>query len=85
MFRPPRADADRRHPGDRRRHHVLDRPAVRERDRAAIWFDDCPISEADGVKIGRGNAITLFKLDSEAAREEVAGRSRVQMPRAFAL
>jgi gamma-resorcylate decarboxylase len=32
-------------------------------DHAAIWFDDCPISEADRVKIGRTNAERLFKLE----------------------
>jgi predicted TIM-barrel fold metal-dependent hydrolase len=32
-------------------------------DHAAIWFDDCTISEADREKIGRTNAIKLFKLD----------------------
>ena len=31
-------------------------------DHAAIWFDDCPIAEADRVKIGRSNAEKLFKL-----------------------
>jgi 2,3-dihydroxybenzoate decarboxylase len=33
-------------------------------DHAAIWFDDCPISEADRLKIGRTNAERLFKLNS---------------------
>jgi gamma-resorcylate decarboxylase len=32
-------------------------------DHAAIWFDDCSISEADRLKIGRTNAARLFKLD----------------------
>jgi len=31
-------------------------------DHAAIWFDDCSISEADREKIGRTNAARLFKL-----------------------
>ena len=31
-------------------------------DHAAIWFDAATISEADRMKIGRGNAIRLFKL-----------------------
>lgn len=31
-------------------------------DHAAIWFDHTSISEADRIKIGRGNAIELFKL-----------------------
>ena len=33
-------------------------------DHAAIWFDACPISEDDRRKIGRGNALRLFKLES---------------------
>ena len=33
-------------------------------DHAAIWFDDCAISEADRLKIGRTNAQRLFKLNS---------------------
>lgn len=32
-------------------------------DHAAIWFDNAAISEADRIKIGRSNAIRLFKLD----------------------
>ena len=31
-------------------------------DHAAQWFDACPISEADRSKIGRDNAVKLFKL-----------------------
>jgi 2,3-dihydroxybenzoate decarboxylase len=31
-------------------------------DHAALWFDACPISEADRLKIGRTNAERLFKL-----------------------
>ncbi|HSV51874.1 MAG TPA: amidohydrolase family protein [Burkholderiaceae bacterium] len=31
-------------------------------DHAANWFDDAPISEADRQKIGRRNAVKLFKL-----------------------
>ena len=31
-------------------------------DHAARWFDAAPISEADRLKIGRGNAMRLFKL-----------------------
>jgi 2,3-dihydroxybenzoate decarboxylase len=34
-------------------------------DHAAIWFDACPISEADRLKIGRTNARRLFKLGNE--------------------
>jgi 2,3-dihydroxybenzoate decarboxylase len=34
-------------------------------DHAAIWFDGCPISEADRLKIGRTNARRLFKLGNE--------------------
>ncbi len=32
-------------------------------DHAAIWFDACPISEDDRRKIGRGNALRLFRLE----------------------
>ncbi len=32
-------------------------------DHAAIWFDNAPISEADRLKIGRTNAMKLFKLE----------------------
>lgn len=32
-------------------------------DRACGWFDQCPISEADRVKIGRLNARRLFRLE----------------------
>jgi predicted TIM-barrel fold metal-dependent hydrolase len=32
-------------------------------DHAADWFDGASISEADRLKIGRGNARALFKLD----------------------
>ena len=35
-------------------------------DHAAIWFDSASISEADRVKIGRSNAVRLFKLDLPA-------------------
>ena len=31
-------------------------------DHAAKWFDTCPISENDRLKIGRTNALQLFKL-----------------------
>ena len=31
-------------------------------DHAALWFDSCTISEGDRLKIGRGNAERLFKL-----------------------
>jgi len=31
-------------------------------DHAAIWFDAATISEADRMKIGRTNAVKLFKL-----------------------
>jgi 2,3-dihydroxybenzoate decarboxylase len=30
---------------------------------AAEWFDNLPIAETDKLKIGRTNAIKLFKLD----------------------
>ena len=32
-------------------------------DHAAIWFDDCTISEADRLKIGRTNSMKLFNID----------------------
>jgi len=32
-------------------------------DHGTDWFDTCPISESDRIKIGRGNARRLFKLD----------------------
>jgi 2,3-dihydroxybenzoate decarboxylase len=32
-------------------------------DHAANWFDSCPISENDRLKIGRTNAMRLFKLN----------------------
>jgi predicted TIM-barrel fold metal-dependent hydrolase len=31
-------------------------------EEAAEWFDNCPISEPDRVKIGRHNAAKLFNL-----------------------
>ena len=31
-------------------------------DHAAVWFDACPISENDRLKIGRENARRLFRL-----------------------
>jgi 2,3-dihydroxybenzoate decarboxylase len=34
-------------------------------DHAAKWFDACPISESDRLKIGRTNAVRLFKLGKE--------------------
>jgi gamma-resorcylate decarboxylase len=32
-------------------------------DHAARWFDSCPISENDRLKVGRTNAMRLFKLN----------------------
>jgi 2,3-dihydroxybenzoate decarboxylase len=34
-------------------------------DHAAHWFDSCPISESDRLKIGRANAMRLFKLGKD--------------------
>jgi gamma-resorcylate decarboxylase len=34
-------------------------------DHAAKWFDDCPIAENDRQKIGRTNALRLFRLGNE--------------------
>jgi 2,3-dihydroxybenzoate decarboxylase len=39
-------------------------------EEAAAWFDNCPISEPDRIKIGRENAVKLFNLKT-AARELV--------------
>jgi gamma-resorcylate decarboxylase len=36
-------------------------------DHAADWFDVCTIAEADRLKIGRTNALRLFKLDKRPA------------------
>ena len=36
-------------------------------DHAADWFDQCSVSEADRLKIGRTNALKLFKLDGGKA------------------
>ena len=33
-------------------------------DHAANWFDACPISEHDRLKIGRENARRLFRLSN---------------------
>ena len=37
-------------------------------DDATAWFDTVPISEADRLKIGRTNAIKLFKLEMKSGR-----------------
>jgi 2,3-dihydroxybenzoate decarboxylase len=37
-------------------------------EEAAEWFDNCPISEPDRVKIGRQNAATLFNLKTAGAQ-----------------
>ncbi len=42
-------------------------------DHAANWFDAASISEADRLKIGRDNAVSLFKLDVQ----QTAGRERL--------
>ena len=38
-------------------------------DHAAQWFDSATISEADRKKIGRDNALRLFKLDSSQSNK----------------
>jgi 2,3-dihydroxybenzoate decarboxylase len=38
-------------------------------EEAATWFDNCPISEPDRVKIGRQNAVKLFNLKTAAERK----------------
>ncbi len=40
-------------------------------DHAANWFDAASISEADRLKIGRLNAVKLFKLDRPESQEQV--------------
>jgi 2,3-dihydroxybenzoate decarboxylase len=35
-------------------------------EEAAEWFDDCPISEPDRIKMGRENAVRLFDLEAAA-------------------
>jgi 2,3-dihydroxybenzoate decarboxylase len=40
----------------------------------APWFDTCPISENDRLKIGRTNAAKLFKLRAESAAAVSVGR-----------
>jgi 2,3-dihydroxybenzoate decarboxylase len=37
-------------------------------EEAATWFDNCPISEPDRVKMGRENAAKLFNLKIAAGR-----------------
>lgn len=37
-------------------------------DEAAIWFDACPISDNDKAKIGRSNALELFRLQDVMAK-----------------
>jgi len=41
-------------------------------EEAAEWFDNCPISEPDRVKMGRENAVKLFNLTTAAERESVS-------------
>jgi len=43
------------------KNDVMDAPIF-----AAAWFDNCPISEPDRVKIGRENAAKLFNLNTKA-------------------
>ena len=40
-------------------------------DHAALWFDAAPISEADRLKIGRTNALKLFKLKGVSSASSV--------------
>ena len=39
-------------------------------DHAADWFDSASISESDRIKIGRLNAIQLFKLDQVQSQKQ---------------
>jgi len=51
----------------RARHFVEAHDAVvveRRVDHAAVWFDACPISENDRVKMGMDNARRLFRLEN---------------------
>jgi 2,3-dihydroxybenzoate decarboxylase len=41
-------------------------------EEAAKWFDSCPISEPDRVKIGRENAAKLFNLKTAAGHADLA-------------
>jgi 2,3-dihydroxybenzoate decarboxylase len=38
-------------------------------EEAAGWFDNCPMSEPDRVKMGRENAVKLFDLKTAAKSE----------------
>jgi 2,3-dihydroxybenzoate decarboxylase len=40
----------------------------------ASWFDEAAISEADRLKIGRDNAVALFKLPEALAQSGAPGR-----------
>ena len=46
-------------------------------DHAAMWFDAAPISEADRMKIGRTNAVRLFKLAEQCGHRCKPGRCPV--------
>jgi 2,3-dihydroxybenzoate decarboxylase len=42
-------------------------------EEAAEWFDSCPISEPDRIKMGRENAVRLFDLETAAESNIVPG------------
>jgi 2,3-dihydroxybenzoate decarboxylase len=46
-------------------------------EEAATWFDSCPISEPDRVKIGRENAVKLFNLEAVADSSRVLAKAAV--------
>jgi len=46
-------------------------------DHAADWFDTASISESDRLKIGRLNAVKLFKLDQTASDPILEEQPRV--------
>jgi predicted TIM-barrel fold metal-dependent hydrolase len=46
-------------------------------DHAADWFDAASISESDRLKIGRLNAVKLFKLDQTASNVALEEHRRV--------
>jgi len=47
-------------------------------EEAATWFDSCPISEPDRVKIGRENAVKLFNLKTAAESKFIPGMPPLQ-------
>ncbi len=50
-------------------------------DEIAPWFDGCPISDNDRRKIGRDNALSLFKLDGRPAPRPATSAQRKKTAR----